>query len=82
MKSKILPTPHRYSLTPAALGFYDWRHQDQEGEAIYTRTFTTQNELADYIGDRYGKRFAAKVMQSVAIVDNTQTAARYGQIVY
>jgi hypothetical protein len=65
MKNTKLPLPDRWNAHRNALGFIDWKHQDEPGEMIYDRQFCDEHEFDAFLSDRWGARFARKVIASV-----------------
>jgi hypothetical protein len=61
------PPPVKWVLTLDALNFYYWQSQSEPGEMVYKRFFPQLFQLADFLEDHYGKRFARKV---IATLDN------------
>jgi hypothetical protein len=65
MRTEKLPLPDRWNAHRNTLGFIDWKHQDEPGELVYDRQFVRDHEFEAFLSDRWGARFARKVIASV-----------------
>ena len=56
-----LPPPTKWKAIINQLGLIDWKHADNEGPGAYSRQFSTPFDLWYFLQDRYGKKFAKAV---------------------
>lgn len=56
-----LPPPTKWKVVINQLGLIDWKHKDDDWMMEYQRQFATPFDLWYFLQDRYGKKFAKAV---------------------
>lgn len=60
--AKKLPLPVEWQVRPQSWGGARWQHRQEEGDDVYDRPFPNVSDLEWYLADRYGWKFAKKVL--------------------
>lgn len=63
--AKKLPLPVEWQVRPLSWGGARWQHRQEEGDDVYDRPFTNDSDLEWYLADRYGWKFARKVLAAL-----------------
>jgi hypothetical protein len=67
MKKDVPPAKFRVSsgvITP-----YVWKHYDENLENVYDRDFYTRLEFENFLSDRWGNKFAKKVLKDYDLLE-------------
>jgi len=60
--ARKLPLPIEWQAKAISWGGVRWQHRQEEGDDVYDRPFPKETDLEWYLADRYGWKFAKKVL--------------------
>jgi hypothetical protein len=63
--SRKLSLPIEWQVRPVSWGGVRWQHRQESGDDVYDRTFSNESDLEWYLADRYGWKFARKVLATL-----------------